>query len=239
MAKRRKLTSAEKAYNAQIRRLDKLINSMEERGYTFTKRVVPATPKRITNASVERLKKITASSLYKKASWSDGQGAKMTGTARHKYELAQARAGKKVTPVSVPSPSSDVQFPGIDYGEDRPGTPPHLVDAVLRNIESLIEKFPDGENWSEWQYEIHANHRTILQRVLEGQILMNGRALVALRCQAVGDQLSELAERIIYGDSKDKDYQMDLTTFAVLIKGEKLSQSEALELEQLASQYEV
>ena len=235
--KRRKLTPAEKAYNAQIRRLDKLINSMESRGYTFTKRVIPATPKRITQASVNRLRKITADSLYKKAKWQRADGTWMSGTAYHKFERSQAGKGKSYAQKDkAPSTGELLYFPGMEQGT---GNPPRLEDKVLRNIEDLIAKFPDGENWSEWQYEIHANHRTILQRVLEGQILMNGRTLVALRCQAVGEQLAELAERIIYGDSKDKDYQMDLTTFAVLIKGEKLSAQESLELEQLANQYEV
>lgn len=217
MAKKRQQSKVEAEYRHQRRRIQKYISSMEARGYKFVKQALPAEPKKITVGSVRRLKKITAQSLYGKATY-NGQ----SGVERRKQELKENREAKKRA-----------------KEQQQKGTPPAITDMVLSEIEDLIARFPDGSQWTEWEYEIHENHKTTLQRLLNGQITIHGRARVAMRLQKAGQEVVEMAERIIYGDSKDEAYQADLTYFAYLIKGENLTAEEAMEIESLASQYEV
>lgn len=67
MAKRRKQTPAERAYSKQVNRIRQFIRRAEKRGYQFSDNVLPQRPKRVTQASVKKLAKITPEKLYQKA----------------------------------------------------------------------------------------------------------------------------------------------------------------------------
>lgn len=67
MAKRRKQSSAERAYSKQVKRIKQFIRRAEKRGYQFSEDVLPKRPKRVTQASVRKLAKLTPEKLYKKA----------------------------------------------------------------------------------------------------------------------------------------------------------------------------
>lgn len=67
MAKRRKQTPAERAYSKQVKRIKQFISRAEKRGYQFSDNVLPQRPKRVTQASVKKLAKITPEKLYQKA----------------------------------------------------------------------------------------------------------------------------------------------------------------------------
>lgn len=67
MAKRRKQTSVERTYSKQVKRIKQFIRRAEKRGYQFSEDVLPQRPKRVTQASVRKLAKLTPEKLYKKA----------------------------------------------------------------------------------------------------------------------------------------------------------------------------
>ena len=67
MAKRRKQTPAERAYSKQVKRIKQFIRRAEKRGYQFSEDVLPQRPKRVTQASVRKLAKLTPDKLYQKA----------------------------------------------------------------------------------------------------------------------------------------------------------------------------
>ena len=67
MAKRRKQTSAERDYYKQVKRIKQFISRAEKRGYQFSEDVLQQKPKRVTQASVRKLAKLTPEKLYQKA----------------------------------------------------------------------------------------------------------------------------------------------------------------------------
>lgn len=67
MAKRRKQTPTQKAYYKERRRIQSFIRRAEKRGYIFDAGILPEIPKKITAASVRRLKALTPKELYKKS----------------------------------------------------------------------------------------------------------------------------------------------------------------------------
>lgn len=69
MAKRKPLTPTQIAYKKQVKRIKQFIRRAEKRGYQFQENVLPKQPKRITEQSVERLRKLTPEQLYKKAEY--------------------------------------------------------------------------------------------------------------------------------------------------------------------------
>lgn len=66
MARKRPQKNKE-AYNKELRRIKRFISRTEKRGYQFEQNIIPKRPKKITPASVRRLKRITPDYLYGKA----------------------------------------------------------------------------------------------------------------------------------------------------------------------------
>lgn len=69
MAKKRTLSPTERAYSAQVKRIKNFIRRAGKRGYIFNENTLPTKPKRITQASVRRLQRLTPQQLYKKAQY--------------------------------------------------------------------------------------------------------------------------------------------------------------------------
>lgn len=67
MAKRHRQTTAERDYSKQVKRIKQFIRRAEKRGYQFSEGILPQRPKRVTQASVRKLAKLTPEKLYKKA----------------------------------------------------------------------------------------------------------------------------------------------------------------------------
>lgn len=58
-------TEAEKAYQRELKRIQQIIRRAEKQGVVFSENIIPRTPKTITEASINRLKKITPKTVYK------------------------------------------------------------------------------------------------------------------------------------------------------------------------------
>lgn len=233
MAQRKKLTPAEQAYNKELRRINRFIKAAEQRGFLFNLKIIPPRPKKITKANVKKLASITPATLYAKASYQTEDNRILTGEEGRALERSRAskkaaetvRARKKAALPTLPKPTP-------------PKGPPSIVDSVLASIEDLIARFPDGNVWAEWQEKIHTRHKNMLEGMLNTQIMLYGRTRVAMRLEKVSGEIAQLAERIIYGDSDDQSFQLDIQWFARIIKGENLTADEALDLEDLMEQYE-
>lgn len=230
----KKKSAVEKEYQRQYKRIKNYIKAMEEAGYVLDSNALPKIPKKITQSSVRRLKAITAKQLYAKSTYTRVTGETISGTKRRQEELQYARETGESVARKHHKAKEKITLPQSDFIN-----PPSITDLILSQVEDLINRFPDGYDWRPYQQELHEKHKTILEKVLDGQIRMYGRNIVALRMEKLGQDIVQMAERIIYGDSKDEAFQADIAWFASLIKGESLSAEEAIEIEELASMYEV
>lgn len=77
-------------YNKQVKRINQFVKRAEKRGYTFADNIIPKKPKTLTKKSIERLEKLTANTLYKKAKYSTEEGKSVSGAQGRKYERKQA-----------------------------------------------------------------------------------------------------------------------------------------------------
>lgn len=227
--KKRKLTKAEQDYNRNRRRIKDFIRRAEKRGFIFPEFTMPDRPNKITQKAVKELERWTPQKFYEtgyyKTSWT-GEVVPAT-TARKMERQAAYRRGveRRESP---------------DY--TAPAGPPIIEDKILKAVEELIDRFPDPEQtgyMTSWQLEIAERHYSQLKNLFETQIALNGRAVTAMRLNAAGQEIVELAEKIMYGDSKDAEFQMDLNAFAIIIKGEALSLDESERMQELAAQYGV
>lgn len=149
---------------------------------------------------------------------------------------------KRITKASVSRLAKITPKKLLSKGELNPCVttynPPRISDNILRSIEDILDRFPEPNDWKDWQYEIHAKHHAMLKRMFETQVYLNGRNVIALRFEKSSADVVQIVERLIYGDSDEETFQIDLAWFAQIIKGEALSDTEAEEIRALIDNYD-
>lgn len=141
MAKR-KLTPIQQQYRKERRRIQNAMNRLEKQGYVLPEDLLPSIPKKVTQSSINRLKKITSESIYKKSKKLDFETGEITPgiVARDKArsqrakEAARRRAFKQeyVSPQVYTEPPQYTTFPSG-------------ADIIINNFRSdVIGRFPES-----------------------------------------------------------------------------------------------
>lgn len=141
MAKR-KLTPIQQQYRKERRRIQNAMNRLEKQGYVLPEDLLPSMPKKVTQASINRLKKITSESIYKKSKKLDFETGETTPgiVARDKArsqrakEAARRRSFKQeyVSPQFYTEPPQYTTFPSG-------------ADIIISNFRSdVIGRFPES-----------------------------------------------------------------------------------------------
>lgn len=140
--KTRKLTSVQQQYKKERNRIQSAMRRLEKQGYVLPDDLLPSTPKKVTQASINRLKKITSESIYKKSKKLDFETGEITPgiVARDKArsqrakEAARRRAFKQeyVSPQVYTEPPQYTTFPSG-------------ADIIINNFRSdVIGRFPES-----------------------------------------------------------------------------------------------
>lgn len=106
------LSDVKKAYRKERRRIQQQIRRMKNRAYDVPD-LLPDIPKRITQASVRRLKKITTEKLYKESRFVDVETGEIL-TSKEGQKLERSRRRKPKQKVQAPPPTPVVP-PEPDY----------------------------------------------------------------------------------------------------------------------------
>lgn len=141
MAKR-KLTPIQQQYRKERRRIQNAMNRLEKQGYVLPEDLLPSMPKKVTQASINRLKKITSESIYKKSKKLDfetgeitpGIAARDKARSKRAKEAARRRAFKQeyVSPQVYTEPPQYTTFPSG-------------ADIIINNFRSdVIGRFPES-----------------------------------------------------------------------------------------------
>lgn len=114
MAKRKsKLTPTQQEYRRERQRIQQQINRMTKRGYDVPQ-LLPKIPKKITEASVRRLKKLTTEKLYKESRFIDIEtGEILTSKEGQALERSRRKKSKQKVQVLPPIPATPSE---PDYG---------------------------------------------------------------------------------------------------------------------------
>lgn len=89
MAKRKKLTENQKAYQKERRRLLQAVRRAEKQGYIFPEDIVPELPKRVTKKQLEKIQKAKPKQLYKKAVFVYQETGEIVPAEQRKQEVKQ------------------------------------------------------------------------------------------------------------------------------------------------------
>lgn len=219
-------------YNER-QRIKRFIQSAEKRGFRFPSHVIPEPPKRITSASVTRLKKMTPSSLYKKAKYYDPiTDSLLSGTAGRKIERSKAARKAAITRSKMRTILTRTLA----------GSPPNDVDEVLKNIDVIIAKWDVSDtglkNYEHWKANaMRSDHRT-LKNILEGAIARDGRRAIATRLASRAEEVNQWVMDILYNTSDREKSANELVWFATLLKGEALTESEKQAAAEIEMEFE-
>lgn len=87
MKKKKRISETRKEYNRQRKRIQNFMSRNKRRGFLFDENILPKIPKRVTKASVNRLKKLTPEKLYSKAIHLDTETGEITKGLHASKEL--------------------------------------------------------------------------------------------------------------------------------------------------------
>lgn len=231
MAKKKKLTENQKAYNKELKRIRSFIKRATKRGFLFPTDIIPEKPARITKQAIQKVKKITSKALYEVGQYFDKATQELiSGTEGRKLERSRA-AYKGIAQKQIEAtPEPEI---------------PDFSDIVLQNVLEEIGKWVPLTYWTEWFSAQKENDKNILDRMIQGAIRSEGRSAVALRLEANAEEVNALLQEILYG-SGGGDYNsgsngrnqinFDLVRFSTILKGEALTPQESIDLTSLSEE---
>lgn len=234
----------QKEYDKELKRIKQFIRRATKRGYIFEENAIPQKPQRITSSSVNKVKKITPTTLYEKAKFVDTkQGRTIKGTEARKQErrtsalkAAQTRA-KKIR---------DKFYKDKGYIKGT-GSPPKQVYATLENVREQIRQWTPSTIWNSRLSDVKQRDKNTLENILNGAIAQQGEEAVSKRLEENSLEVNALLQEILYGSgSKEGNFKngrtqvnFDLARFSAIVMGRSLTVEESMDLTELAETLEV
>lgn len=184
MAKRKKLTENQKAWNKEARRINRFIRNVRKRGYEFPEFEPLTRPKRVTLKSIQKLKAITPQTLYRSSQYVDvNTGEVMSGTEGRKLE--RSRAAKR----GIDRKRWEAKNKGAQVGKIEKPDYTRFTDVIIRDYTRQILRFP------------HKVAQLVLE-ALRNAIEKSNRDAVAQAIVSKSESLSDFLNRSAYfGDS--------------------------------------
>lgn len=210
MANKKIKSAVEQEYNKQLKRVKSFVRRAEKKGFIFSENVIPSKPKRITQASVRKLEKLTPTKLYQKAEYVSEltYGEVVSGKKglqfNKEYQKEQRKTKKKQANIPLEPPTQEsTNTEGF--------TPPTYVSydesffarVVISNYRVNLQRFNEM-------------CRELLTNWLDEQITKNGELAVAVMLEdgakagyLVNYQIAYEAQKIFEYMSHMMDYMPD------------------------------
>ena len=227
MAKRKR-TQVEIEYSKQRKRIQSFIRKHEKEGFYFEENILPAIPKKITKASVSRLKKITPQKLYSKAVYA---GEASFGEVVSSYKGKQLRRQeakvkrerrKQLKKARINTPSVKKIGAKKSRKDNISTDPSFYVRTVLSGWYGLLETYSNGHAYHMlrmWMNKLIRDNgedkvaQALEKAAAEGTILVWDVAYkIPLAIEYTGNVMKFLFDSILERDYY-KDQMDDLINF--------------------------
>lgn len=180
MAKRKR-SQVEIEYSKQRKRIQSFIRKHEKEGFYFEENILPAVPKKITKASVSRLKKITPQKLYSKAVYA-GEASYGEVVSSYKGRQLRKQEAKKKREKRQRLKKQRIKTPRPKRIKDKVSTDKSFYTrTVLSGWYATLENYSKSPAYSVlrmWMNKlIRDNGEDAVARMLE-QAASNGNILV-------------------------------------------------------------
>lgn len=162
MAKRKTI---KQEYKQQRKRVEHLVQQLSERGYYNIENIVPPEPKKITRASVRRLKKITVQSIAKQAVYAGAEtfGEEVSGAKG--LRLERARSAKKGQQTKAKNKQLAARLK--EYND--------IISKSVKSLRSELEADWESKRRTQDEQELsrHATDQSYREQFEEGTFLLD------------------------------------------------------------------
>lgn len=216
MAKR-KLTPIQQQYRKERRRIQNAMNRLEKQGYVLPEDLLPSIPKKVTQSSINRLKKITSESIYKKSKKLDFETGEITPgiVARDKARSQRAKEAARRRSFKQEYVSPHVYTEPPQYT-----TFPSGADIIINNFRSdVIGRFPESAG-------------PILNRWLDGLLAQQDKEDVANMLETAAANGVVIDYKVAYNTEALMGAIADFMDYLDTTSGFKQDLMDALEFEE-------
>lgn len=205
-------------FERQQKRLQKVIRQATKKGYLVPQGLIPEMPARVTAKRLSEIKSIKPKAIYAQTKYFDPLTETfISGAERYHREqqiIYQKRKAKRTQ----------------NKLKNKAGEPPRDIPSIIDNVRDLISRWEGGSALPDYQVVRKERHVGLVTRILNNAIEQDGEAVVAARIEANATRLHTVLERMLYGDSKEGDFQGDLVEFSTLLRGQSIGPLEAQEI---------
>lgn len=181
-------------YLKERRRIQRFIRSATKRGYIIPENILPDIPKRVTRASVSRLKKITPEKIYSKSQY----------VSRETGEIKTGKAGRAEERKAASRKAAETRRRKEETSRAKKEYIPRASDIILTNLRETLANFVPSGQMSRFMQENAMNNRNYALGILDDAIKELGEEQVAKNTQKNALQLSRLIEEILYSSDRQK-----------------------------------
>ena len=172
MAKRKKRTENQKAYQKERRRLLQAVRRAEKQGYIFPEDIVPKLPKRVTKKRLENIQKIKPKVLYKKAEFVYQETGEIVPAEQRKQEVKQEAIAKAKETRKRKKKSVSIYYPVISIIDTirdrlseltREAKPPIPIENRKNELLAIFDDNVTlyGDNIAEYEHYLEAHESEI------------------------------------------------------------------------------
>ena len=223
MAKRKKKTENQKAYQKERRRLRQAIRRAEKQGYIFPEDIVPEIPKRVTKKQLEKIQKTKPKQLYKKAKFVYQETGEVVPAEQRKQEVKQEairkakETRKRKKKISIPSVPT--YYPTIS-----------IIDTIRDRISELTRE-------AKPPIPIE-NRKNELLAIFEDNLTLYSDNIIEYE-HYLEEHESEIADllNVISYDSNAEQVSASFVSLGRILNTKSLSMSQAENLSTMAEYY--
>lgn len=247
-----KQIALEQAYKKELKRIKQFMRRAEKRGYRWYYYELPKKPKKITEKSVSRLKKITPDLLYKKGEYIEQDtgeildavkgrtierkraAQKAAETYKQKKNRVKNEKQKQEHPKAPKHETTEPIYDEPYYGESDKYLP-NYSEMVINNVYELIDSFNPGNFHSKRGANEGMRNRDRLRMILDSSIEKFGADAVAKRLNENASEIAEIVDKAMY---HYEEAEIHISRFATILNGGPLSASQAAEFAEMSEQSE-
>ena len=223
MAKRKKKTENQKAYQKERRRLLQAIRRAEKQGYIFPEDIVPDVPKRVTKKQLEKIQKTKPKQLYKKAKFVYQETGEVVPAEQRKQEVKQEAIRKaketRKRKKKISTPNVPTYYPTIT-----------IIDTIRDRISELTRE-------AKPPIPIE-NRKNELLAIFEDNLTLYSDNIIEYE-HYLEEHESEIADllNVISYDSNAEQVSASFVSLGRILNAKSLSMSQAENLSTMAEYY--
>lgn len=131
-----------KAYKKERSRILSFVNKAKKRGYSFPEGIIPVIPKRKTEASIRKLKKLTKEVLYSKSEYTGKASDGTTVTGKEGLKLERQLRAKKASETRKEKKEAEQRFWTSTDGTKAPVTDEPVL-AYAEAFNDIVDKLKE------------------------------------------------------------------------------------------------